>query len=48
LPFAENITGLNGMAGSPRRNKAPTGLGVGVDGTMTGAGTALMGDEVET
>ncbi|KAI0285801.1 hypothetical protein BGY98DRAFT_1173261 [Russula aff. rugulosa BPL654] len=48
LPFAENITGLNSMAGSPRRNKAPTGLRVGVDGTMTGAGTAVMGDEVET
>jgi hypothetical protein len=47
LPFAENIAGINGMAGSPRRNEAPTGLRVGVDGTMTGAGTAVVGDEVE-
>jgi hypothetical protein len=48
LPLAENIARLNGMAGSPRRNEAPTGLRVGVDGTMTGAGTAVVCDEVET
>jgi hypothetical protein len=48
LPFAENIAGLNGMAGSPKCNEAPMGLCVGVDGTMTGAGTAVVGDEVKT
>ncbi len=37
------------MAGSPRRNEAPepTGLRVGVHGTMTGAGTAVVGDEAD-
>jgi hypothetical protein len=44
LPRAENIVGLNDVAGSPRRSKAPLGLRVGVHGTMTGMGTAV-GDE---
>src|SRR6267154_1161832 len=48
LPLAENIAGVNGVARSPRRNEAPAGLRVGVHGTMTGAGTAVVGDELET
>jgi hypothetical protein len=47
LPLAENIAGLNDVTGLPRRNEAPAGLRVGVDSTMTGAGTAVVRDEVE-
>jgi hypothetical protein len=48
LPLTENIAGLNDVAGSLRRNKVPADLRVGVHGTMTGAGTAVVGNEVET
>jgi hypothetical protein len=48
LPFAENIAGINGTAGSPRRNEVPTGLRTGVDGTMTGAGAAVVDDKIKT
>jgi hypothetical protein len=48
LPFAENIAGLIDVAGSLRCNEAPAGLRLGVHGTMNGAGTAVVGDEVET
>jgi hypothetical protein len=48
LPLAENIAGLNDVAGSLRRNEAPADLHVGVHGTMTSAGTAMVGNEVET
>jgi hypothetical protein len=42
------LVGRNGVAGSPWRNEAPAGLGVGMHGTMTGTGTPVVSNEVKS